>query len=311
LPHNFSYLQPNNFSGFLFEHLPRGFGYSAESHVILEGFEKDSNIEFDNESGLRPDNYTVDFITNELGVSNVRFFLSESYHLPLHYSLNFDNSSDSATAYTPVAFSQLSRVTFGPYYELSLWLTLIRPSRGSAAFSNSFANFSLLPSVIFSNNIFFGNTALAGDFSSRYSTDFTAHTFVKRIYLVTINFFYFLLRIFFLRLLGPLHYNFSRSNSLMNICSDFSYIFFASYPRPGLFKEFFKFIIFINKNYKLKKLSIRNTPVFFFALMELYSTLYRLETFYSSGVFYFFFARRFRYAHLCRVKLGRLLKDLS
>jgi hypothetical protein len=311
LPHNFPHLQVSNFSGFLFEHFPHGFGYSAESHIMLEGFEKDPtiNIEYDMESGLRPDVYTLDFMTNELGVSNVRFFLSESYHLPVGYSVGFDGSADSMVAFSPSTFSQIPRHVFGPYYELSIWLALIKPSGNNGLFSSSFESSSLIPATLIASDFSFKNFGVANKFASKLDANSMPHDFIKGFYRVILDFFYFVLQYSFLRTFGLYYYRFSPSRPVVDVCSDFFYIFSNSYPRAGFFKEIFKFMIFIDKNHKLKNFRFETTPILVNMLVQLYRQTVRFEVTYSRGFFKFFFPRRFKYVRLCRIKLERIIKN--
>ncbi len=310
LPHNFSHLEPSNFSGFLFSHFPQGFGYSAESHVMLEGWEKYSSIEFDIETGLRPDNYTVDFIVNELGVSNVRFSLSENYHRPCHYRVNFDGALDGLNIFTPQAFSLISRDIFGAYYELGLWLIVVKPSSIDSGLFSSFETSSDLPPIIFYANVL-SSKSFSDFFIEKSVINFNDHSFIQSFYLRFFNSFYPFLHQFFLRFFGFYFYKFSNRNSIAVTCADFSYIFLFSYLlRPSIFKEFFRFIVFIDKNYKSKHFVIKSA-VFFAILLEFYSLLCVFELRYFPSFFTFFFRKRFKYVHLCRIKLSRILKKFN
>jgi len=184
------YLQPYKHSGLVREHFPLSFGYSPDSHIILEAFTKDSNVEADNESGLRPQDYIIDFMINEVGVSNVRFFLSENYHLSVfhHYSANFLHSSDSYDLYSPTSYIARVQTHFGAYYSLALWLTLIKPlSSKSVSTASSFSSFSLFELVDSARR------AISRDLSffDKWYLDFGNHSFIPSFYKKFINFFLF------------------------------------------------------------------------------------------------------------------------
>lgn len=284
---------------FMVDPLPKSFGFEPFDFFQVENEPKTSNVDADPETDEKlVENYLVDGMHYEIGVSNISFFSADYYHFD-YIAKNYRYYLGGFSEYdllTPSSFSSRAKIAFGPYYNLAIWLSIVQPEK---QYSSEFSSTYIKSTYFYKSPV-----------KQKWYLNPDTHTFVPSFVVFIVTNFYALIEWFIGKITFFAYYKpVYDKDTMLNTINKFSYYFRRAYYHPNLLRQFFKFLIFIDKTYEFEPVP-KHHP-FFISFFTIYYHLLRTRRRLNSFPFNRIFSKRINYIDACLRRIRITYKNFS